>query len=78
MSDEFPSLIQQGKNLISSLKDITSGNGFLANDEIQRNRMDICRMCDQYSERRKRCKKCGCLLEAKVKFASSRCPLDKW
>lgn len=78
MSDEFPSLIEQGKNLISSVQSIVSGDEFLANEVIQQDRMDVCRMCDRYSERRKRCKECGCFLEVKVKFASSECPLNKW
>lgn len=78
MSDEFPSLLQQGKNLISSLKDIISEDDILVSYEIQHNRMNICKMCDRYSERRKRCKECGCFLEAKTKFSSSKCPLDKW
>lgn len=78
MSDEFPSIIKQGKNIISSIKDIVSGDQFLASNDIQQHRMDVCRMCDSYSERRKRCKECGCFLEIKVKFSYSECPLNKW
>lgn len=45
---------------------------------IQQERMDLCLTCDEYFAMTKMCRKCGCLIPAKVKFAAAKCPLHKW
>lgn len=40
--------------------------------------MNLCLTCDEYFAMTKMCRKCGCLIPAKVKFAAAKCPLHKW
>ena len=85
--EEFPSIKEQGKNLakftFEVVKDsvlnigVTEGEVF-ANDELKKERMDICKKCEHYSMRQERCKQCGCWLVHKVKFKVSECPIKKW
>ena len=39
-------------------------------------RMRICRKCDHYL--RGKCVLCGCVLKAKTKMDTEKCPIDKW
>ena len=49
-----------------------------ATKETQDSRMAICHACDQWIEKRKRCAKCGCFTDKKIKLATESCPLGKW
>ncbi len=50
----------------------------IVTEEVQENRMDICRLCDRYDSKFNMCKECGCFLALKVKFTSMKCPLNHW
>ena len=82
MNEDLPSLPEQGKNLakftFEVVKDVVSLNGtpVFSTEEEQQERLSICKMCEFFS--RNRCKQCGCYMNAKVKFASSKCPIQKW
>jgi len=85
MSDkEYPSLIQQGKNLAGYtwelLNYITTNQEkvLFVSDEIYKQRIDTCRSCDMYDELENRCKECGCYVPGKAKIILDACPLDKW
>lgn len=86
MSDkqEYPSLLQQGKNLAKFSKDLIkyiqkNQDKFLfVSDETYRERMTICKGCDKYDEFENRCKECGCFLPPKAKIILDSCPLNKW
>ena len=41
-------------------------------------RMKICRECPDWDAKFRRCKACGCFLQAKVRVPQSRCPRGKW
>jgi hypothetical protein len=41
-------------------------------------RMDICRGCPFFDSKLKRCRKCGCFMEAKTKIPGQKCPEGKW
>ena len=41
------------------------------------NRLKTCEACPHLTETFK-CNKCGCNMTAKAKWATSKCPLDKW
>lgn len=45
--------------------------------EAQR-RLDICKACPELLPITHQCKKCGCLMNLKVKLAGAACPLGKW
>ena len=82
--EEFPSTIEQGKNLAKFTFEVvqdaigSSSSHIIASEEKRKERMSICRKCPYYSIRHNRCKHCGCFLEHKIKFDISTCPIDKW
>jgi len=44
---------------------------------IAKSRLAICNNCEHYTAA-KFCKKCHCIMPAKVHFAGTRCPIKKW
>ena len=50
----------------------------IASDEVQNQRLDICKSCDQYFSITTTCKRCGCFMKVKVQFNIAKCPLEKW
>ena len=78
MSD-YPSLQKQGKNLLKTVSDLLnkSKKPFVS-DEISKERMEICTRCVYYDISQIRCKKCGCFLKPKTKFAVNGCPIGAW
>lgn len=79
---EFPSISDQAQNLTKLIKDVildvVSGNQIFASDEVQKQRMEICKSCEHYHEEQVRCKECGCFLEDKTSYTSAVCPIHKW
>lgn len=64
--------------LKQKIKDATdSVMSTIANEEVQEKRLEICESCPFLNTIRQ-CKKCGCLVDAKVKLAGSSCPMKKW
>ena len=45
--------------------------------ELAQQRYETCKACDKLTAI-KTCSECGCFMPAKVKFAASTCPLNKW
>lgn len=43
----------------------------------RKERLDICRSCDQYM-RMEKCAVCGCIMPIKVGLPHASCPLGKW
>lgn len=43
----------------------------------RKQRLDICRSCDQYM-RMDKCAMCGCIMPIKVALPHASCPLGKW
>lgn len=77
--DKFPSISEQGKNIIKTVFDVVSQpTDMFAPEEKQVERMSVCKECEYYSKRQNRCKQCGCFLTVKVKFNSATCPVGKW
>ena len=48
-----------------------------ADEEVIMERMKICGGCEFFTKHR-RCKKCGCFMDLKVKLGASECPEGKW
>lgn len=80
--NEYPSLIQQGKNLaefsFELIKNAIQTGALQVSDEVKNQRLEICRSCDKYDVEQIRCKECGCFLEPKTGFSLDSCPLGKW
>ena len=49
-----------------------------ASTEVARERLKVCKDCDQYKKIIGTCALCGCVLEAKVMLLQAECPMDKW
>lgn len=41
-------------------------------------RLNICKACPEMIPITHQCKKCGCLMNLKVKLAGAECPIGKW
>lgn len=41
-------------------------------------RLSICQVCEYFDATRTACRKCGCYMEVKVKWAEQKCPIGKW
>ena len=81
-SSQYPSITQQGRNLVKLMKDIGTSslygdNLFVDGDEKQR-RYDICQACEHFDRMKKRCRECGCFLEQKTRLTAAECPVHKW
>jgi len=87
-SEQYPSLIQQGKNLfkfsakiVENIQDrIFFGDqvNMLVSSEIYNKRKEICKNCPRYDLKQKRCMECGCYIPVKAKMMFEDCPLYKW
>ena len=47
-------------------------------DGLAQHRLDICKSCPHYIGLTHQCKKCGCIMNLKVKLAEASCPVFKW
>ena len=47
-------------------------------ETMARERLAICHQCEHWDKQFGRCKLCGCILKAKARVPSSRCPANKW
>ncbi len=78
---KYPSKIQMAKNFGKAAgKHIKSGMKERTVVE-QKRVMDICLECEWYEPTSKlgvRCKKCGCCMDIKKRWATAHCPLKKW
>jgi len=78
--DVSPSLIKQ---IISFTKaaytQVKQKNPIRSDIEIEKLR-EICKMCEYFSDNkgRPRCKKCGCYMNVKQRWATSNCIIGKW
>ena len=50
----------------------------LASKAERKRRLAVCRSCDYFIPKSKRCHKCGCHMKAKVLFQTAECKLDFW
>ena len=85
MSDsEFPSLVEQGKNLAKTVADVTRNvlnkRGIFATEEIKQERLKICDSCEWINTEKinKRCRVCGCFVFPKASIILEECPKGKW
>jgi len=53
-------------------------NGVKVSVEIVKKRMRICKSCSYLFKATGNCKKCGCFIDAKTKYADQKCPIGKW
>lgn len=80
---EYPSLLQQGKNLSQFTWRLihylhqNAGNLHVS-DSIFNERMSLCQSCEHFDQSQTRCTQCGCFLNVKAKMMFEECPVGKW
>lgn len=78
--DQFPSVMEMAKNLVSDgskiVKNAMQGNKNLVDDSVREHRWSTCQTCPRLQN--DRCLECGCFMKIKVAFVTSKCPLEKW
>ena len=65
-------------NIINVIYDFLTGNLIKVSNEIIQKRINHCRSCKHLFMPTLQCKKCGCFISKKVKYAKSSCPVDTW
>ncbi len=58
--------------------DLLKTDSSRALDSVAQARLDICKACTHYIGATHQCKKCGCIMNLKVKLADAECPVGKW
>jgi len=74
----LPSKTQMLKNFASATKDHVQNGMVKAENDLQQQRLDICKGCEFYIPEQDRCGKCGCYLKSKSAWKSAKCPIGKW
>ena len=58
--------------------DIFNKNITKVETSVAAERLEICKMCSEYTSTTHQCKKCGCIMNLKTKLPHASCPLQKW
>lgn len=58
--------------------DLLKSDSSKAIDSVAQSRLDLCKACTHYIKSTHQCKKCGCIMNLKVKLADAECPIGKW
>lgn len=79
---QYPDFWDQMKNFTEFLKDVgvdvSEGHGIFVTDKVSEKRLNTCSECEHFNPEQKRCYLCGCFMEHKIKFKSSKCPDSRW
>jgi hypothetical protein len=76
--NRFPSIFQMIKNFSNDLKEYVAKGAPNVTIEDYTERLATCEKCPSLNNKAMRCMECGCLLEHKAKWKTTKCPLDKW
>ena len=75
MSD-FPSFPEMAKTLlIESCKHMLNGCAHILIEDFKK-RLEICNKCEFLKDGR--CVKCGCFMNIKARWETTKCPIGKW
>ena len=58
--------------------DLFDPNQPRSDEELIKERLDICQECPFLLKRSVRCKKCGCFMKLKTTLKQASCPIGKW
>jgi hypothetical protein len=82
LNKDEPSLAEKAKSLAASVKTWVGSGLQIATEDQVNYRLEICKSCEFWNAsgfaRTGSCKKCGCSTQAKLRMATSKCPIDKW
>jgi hypothetical protein len=85
-ADEFPepdpTLLGKAGSLASSVGNWAKAGFQVVDEATLASRMEICKGCEFWDASgfvgTGKCRKCGCSTQAKLRMATSKCPVDKW
>lgn len=63
-------------NILDVIKDKVTNNLIYVDAQVMKDRLALCRGCPSMTLGM--CTECGCIVEFKVRYAKSNCPLTKW
>jgi hypothetical protein len=82
LSMNQPSLMEKAASLASSASDWARSGFKVVDQAILEDRLSICQQCEFWDKDAfagtGKCQKCGCSTKAKLRMATSKCPIDKW
>lgn len=58
--------------------DLFNKNIGRVSEELQKERMAICKSCEHLLKPLNQCTKCGCFMDAKTRLPNASCPIHKW
>lgn len=58
--------------------DLLDPNKYVEDENLGKERFEICKSCPELIKLTGNCKKCGCFMTAKTKIQGATCPLGKW
>lgn len=58
--------------------DAFDSNSIKADENVAKERLDICLSCPELIKITKQCKQCGCFMSIKARLQEAKCPLGKW
>ena len=65
-------------SIFDVVKDTIKGTVETSEENLSKERLDICNACPYLKSALRICGKCGCYVPSKVKYKSSQCPIGKW
>jgi hypothetical protein len=78
IQQQKPGVLQLGANFAKAVKEYTQAGMKNVSEEIYKQRLETCEGCPFKKGNRCQHKSCGCNLAVKAKWASEKCPMDKW
>lgn len=82
MEQDYPSVLKQLQNATAAsakiIAEVSQGKNVFVSQEVENHRKQTCYNCPYYDSQQKRCRQCGCLIHAKIRFITERCPLNYW
>ncbi len=74
----YPSIVKMARQFVAaSAKQAIAGMPKRSEDEIKRIKA-ICESCDELNNEDRRCYACGCKMDVKMTWATTKCKLGKW
>jgi hypothetical protein len=75
---DYPSTGTMARNLWREIKAFVRSGGKLAPKALRLSRLAVCEPCEKWDSAQRRCRACGCKMDAKTYSLVAKCPLDKW
>lgn len=71
-------IMTKSYSILDVVKDTVKGNVQKSDATLIGERIQMCSECPELKKPLRICGKCGCQVDAKVRYRQSSCPLGKW